>query len=225
MPNIGGPFSSASDYYNSWAIEQLSKGFARPGFPLQIQEWHRHLSNHGRGPFRLIHPDFGLNNFLRDDWYNILSVIDWEFTFTGPAEMFDPLPKRLTAWPDNLDVFGRDQYGTFIDRRMRRVEEDKKYLISLVRSIESAGFYPLPRLSENQSPQQERVIFLIDMFERGKKWVYDHNATNPEIKTEVDQKIDDIFQQFKGWRAIYPAEAYSSDASTDVEDDSEEFQF
>jgi len=69
------------------------------------------ISRDDRGPFRLVHGDFGDNNMLVDEKSNLLSVIDWEKSFVGPAEMAASFPLRLLVYTEALVPTQRDEDG------------------------------------------------------------------------------------------------------------------
>jgi thiamine kinase-like enzyme len=62
------------------------------------------LSVNNTGPFPRCHGDFGHNNIVIDDQYNILSVIDWEMAYAAPWEVFADFPLTLTMIPRAMDA-------------------------------------------------------------------------------------------------------------------------
>ena len=65
---------------------------------------------HDRGPFRLICDDLRPSNVIVDDTLNLRCVIDWEFSYSGPAEFTYCSPWWLLLahpddWEDSLDSF------------------------------------------------------------------------------------------------------------------------
>ncbi len=69
------------------------------------EEWLRASSE--TGPFVLMHGELSKNNFIFDDDYNIVAVIDWEWSRVVPAQFLVP-PTWLVSgsvWPLTRDQF------------------------------------------------------------------------------------------------------------------------
>src|SRR5277367_4876724 len=100
IPTQGGPFKSATDYFTTWAKFMSSTIMAECNHdcPSRISCIARDLSSYDRGPFPIFHPDFGNHNFLVDDQYNIVSVIDWGGSIALPWEFIQMFPMN----PRNL---------------------------------------------------------------------------------------------------------------------------
>lgn len=62
-----------------------------------LTEWVRPEYNHG--PSILIHGDFRPSNIIIDDDFNILSILDWEWSHTFPAQLLVP-----PSWLTNLEA-------------------------------------------------------------------------------------------------------------------------
>ena len=58
-------------------------------FPKSISNLANRLSIRDHGPFPLCHVDFGYNNIIVDDKYQVLGVIDRESAFAGPWEVLE----------------------------------------------------------------------------------------------------------------------------------------
>ncbi|TLD37546.1 hypothetical protein E2P81_ATG04358 [Venturia nashicola] len=60
-------------------------------------------AEHEKGPFKLICDDFGPANMIVDNAQNlnIVAVIDWEWTYTGPYQLFWSPPRWLLIQPPN----------------------------------------------------------------------------------------------------------------------------
>lgn len=108
---LGGPFDTATEFFKAWAAQSkfekihtqgIITSCGGPGpaadealqamqeFPAQLAK----LLEQGplnpefdKGPFPLRHVDFGHNNIIVDDEWNILGVIDWEYAIAAPWEM------------------------------------------------------------------------------------------------------------------------------------------
>ena len=123
IPELGGPFCNAADYYCAWAVFQKEnprrRGKPDP-FPERISKAAHFLSEHPSGPFALSHPDFGYHNFLvDDDDYNLLAVIDWNGARVQPIEFSAVLPMFLSSLPP---IFWR---GGRFDNEERQNQEAK----------------------------------------------------------------------------------------------------
>lgn len=65
--------------------EHFSEVFSSvSSFPNSIAKLADRLSICDQGPFPLCHGDFGHNNVIVDDDYEVLGVIDWEHAYAGP---------------------------------------------------------------------------------------------------------------------------------------------
>lgn len=100
IPTIGGPFSNAADYYRAWALSQndnLYRGGKRDPFPERVSSVAEILSERSMGPFTISHPDFHYQNFIVDDDYNLLAVIDWDGASVRPIEFSAVLPAFISS--------------------------------------------------------------------------------------------------------------------------------
>src|SRR5579859_8024078 len=98
---LGGPYSTATEYYSAWIAKHATEPGATSPFIPQLTEIVESIPEQDAGPFTLHHPDFGVNIIIDDD-YNILAVIDWEQTFTAPIELAGQFPLRLLHFPPDL---------------------------------------------------------------------------------------------------------------------------
>jgi Phosphotransferase enzyme family len=174
LPNgLGGPYSTAAEYYRAWAAQNMSKRGATSDFVSQIYEVASLISKHNDGPFRLVHPDFGHNNIIVDDDFNILGVIDWEKAFVAPSEMAACFPLRLQIYPETLIPLARDKDGRIIDETSRRKVENRELFMTAVASQEDQLFVS-SRLSTDMAGATADVLFLIRMWEEGIPWLYNY---------------------------------------------------
>ena len=74
-------------------------------FPSRVDRIAESLSAHDQGPFPIFHPDFGNHNFLVDDLYNIIGLIDWGGSIALPREFIHNFPTNLRSLHD---VFWRN---------------------------------------------------------------------------------------------------------------------
>jgi hypothetical protein len=116
---IGGPFSLAADYYRAWATYQRENPRAAglSGFPECVSRAAEILSFKPSGPFTLSHPDFGYHNFLVDNDYNMLTVIDWDEAYVRPIEFSAVFPMALSTLHPSM------WQGSSFDTEERRQEE------------------------------------------------------------------------------------------------------
>lgn len=125
LPDIGGPFSCAADYYRAWAIYQREnpRSAGITVFPENVSRAAEILSSQPSGPFTLSHPDFGYHNFLVDKEYNMLAVIDWDEAYVRPIEFAAIFPMALVTLQPRL--WQGSPFDTE-DRRKEQAEADIK---------------------------------------------------------------------------------------------------
>jgi hypothetical protein len=130
-----GPFTSAADYFLSWAAHAefgnldflhgrledndglRSLKQAVISFPSRLKSAVEKRSP--RNPtgyenrYPIVHRDFLLHNILFDDTYNIVGVIDWEFAHSAPLEVFAALTNMYSCFDSNTlrAVTDRDDEG------------------------------------------------------------------------------------------------------------------
>ncbi|RDW68783.1 uncharacterized protein DSM5745_08543 [Aspergillus mulundensis] len=128
LPVLGGPFSTATEFYLAWAKharfptndKEIRKSMqSGPGdetlssihnFPRSVRDLAGKRSACDTGPFPLYHPDFHHSNIIVDDSFAVLGVIDWEGGCAVP-------------WgPDNYDAGGKHRDPDAIRRLSERVQ-------------------------------------------------------------------------------------------------------
>lgn len=147
LPGLGGPFSSAADFFTAWAekarfrwsdefirqrtpkhlVEAVQKSIK--AFPPGLKELSR-TRQFLEGPFPLLHIDFYNSNVIITPQHDIMSVIDWDGAFVGPWEIV-AMAKDLSIIPAALDgpLFAED------DAWRTRAEERKDY-VNFIRTAE-----------------------------------------------------------------------------------------
>lgn len=112
-------------------------------FPLRLREFAANIFVRDHGPFPGFHPDFGHNNIIVDDYYNVLAVIDWEQAYAAPWEVVD-FPLTLALVPKPLTPWDYDQNDEPVDEdTVIRLAEREEY-VDAVRKVErSKGSLPL----------------------------------------------------------------------------------
>ena len=69
--DLGGPYSTATEFYRAWAAKSMNLPESSSDFPFKINCISACISRYDRGPFRLVHGDFGNHNMLVDEDFNL----------------------------------------------------------------------------------------------------------------------------------------------------------
>lgn len=107
---------TAEQLYNMHTFREFAPGWLKPEFD--------------REPFILTHGDFNGRNILIDDNYNIIGVLDWEWSHTVPLQFFTP---PLWLRNNNMGLMAHRSYYAFA------MKEYDKFLL-VVREKEQASF-------------------------------------------------------------------------------------
>lgn len=152
FPDLGGPFSTAAEYFTAWAQHakfpmsesqqhRLPKSLGDEirssirDFPSRLAAMAGRVSLAG-GPFPLYHTDFRHSNLIIDPDYNILSVIDWEDASTVPWEAVE-FPLFLSTTPPPMDApWNYDDEGLPTDPSVRQVWHERDEYVRFVREAE-----------------------------------------------------------------------------------------
>ena len=189
LPNgLGGPYSTATEYYRAWAAANMSKPGATSDFPSRIETIASMISKNDNGPFRLIHPDFGHNNIIVDDDFNMLSVIDWEYSFVGPPELAARFPIRLQMYPEAILPQERDANGRIMDEDWRKMSENREHWVNQV-ALQESSSCDAPRLSSSMFEVQADILFMIRMWEERMPWMYTYQAGVKEGLDMIQQRL------------------------------------
>ncbi|KAL4931868.1 phosphotransferase family protein [Aspergillus undulatus] len=146
LPKLGGPFSTATDFFKAWAkyvkfpstendirsrmssgpVEEILSSIHT--FPSLLHEIAGNISANDTGPFPVYHPDFYHSNIIVNPSFEVLGVIDWEGTCTVPWEMVEPplflgIVAPAMDDPRNYDENGRPKDAD----TKRRLEERVQY--------------------------------------------------------------------------------------------------
>ena len=106
-------------------------------FKTLINDLAESLSVRNNGPFPLCHGDFGHNNIIFDDNYQLLGVIDWEFAFAAPWEISCAFPLTLSTVPPAMSVpWNYDEKGLPKDAEGKQRLLDREEYIAIVREKE-----------------------------------------------------------------------------------------
>lgn len=168
LPGLGGPFDTATEYLEAWAEsakfpnledvrvscngaaggkivdnkeveEKISKLEASIlTFPSRLKKLAANIPLRNDGPFPLIHSDFASWNVLVDDDYNVVGVIDWEYSHTGPWEMVHfamgfmptPAPMSPSEWYDSA--------GMPLKENLKKTFKEMEEYVDVVRQVEQA---------------------------------------------------------------------------------------
>lgn len=201
LPGIGGPFATATEYFQAWATNvryPRSESYIRAAcgphaeevlstttaFPLEISRCANRLAAIAdRGPFPLCHVDFGHNNIIVDNEYNILGVIDWEHAFSSPWEttyfplILQVIPPAIDA-PDNYDTDGRPK-----DVAARAKLIDRVIYLNAIRKYEALSQDESNLSKVLSQPAIERVAAAMRLFEEGKLGLFSKVLTDLETAT------------------------------------------
>ncbi|KAL2890649.1 protein kinase-like (PK-like) protein [Ceratocystis lukuohia] len=192
IPGLGGPFNTATEFFQAWAAkakfglteERLRKASGPyaaeivssvSSFPESLRQLASRLSVLDSGPFPLCHGDFGHNNIIVDDAYQILSVIDWETAFAGPWEIFGDFPLTLTAVPPAMDApWNYNEDGSPKDDDLIQKFADQEYYIAAVVQEEDRNGEETHCLSERlKDTQRQQLVTAMRLYQTGKAGWYD----------------------------------------------------
>jgi hypothetical protein len=157
LPGIGGPFDTATAFFEAWADsvkfkwdnETITNMMQRgpisaeqmvaiiENFPSQIKAIASRLSLRNEGPFPLVHNDFLHSNIMVDEnSFDVTGIIDWEGACTVPCELI-AFPDFLTTMPASFDLPQKyDQDGQPFDEELREMWRERGEYIEMVRLAE-----------------------------------------------------------------------------------------
>jgi hypothetical protein len=189
---LGGPFDTATEYYQAWATKHLYVSSATSDLPVRIHELAPFISRSDRGPFRILHPDFAVHNVIVDEGYNILSVIDWEFAYVGPCELATQQALRHQTYP--LPILTRipgitDKDGNIIDKQWCNLFQQRDEFIGAVSRQEKRLGVPL-LMSTSINGVQADVWWLMQMWSQKKPWILNYPPS-------VDEGVSTILDTLK----------------------------
>lgn len=121
IPGLGGPFATTTEFFQRWCakatfrltsdrLQQSCGPYAAElipsieSFPRKLAMVASRISKPDKGPFPLIHGDFGHNNVVVNNDYQIIGVIDWEKAFAAPWEIARDFPLSLSTVPPAMDA-------------------------------------------------------------------------------------------------------------------------
>ncbi|KAJ5562903.1 hypothetical protein N7461_001664 [Penicillium sp. DV-2018c] len=157
LPGIGGPFDTATAFFEAWADsvkfkwdnETITRMMERApisaermitiidNFPQQIKAMADRLSLCNDGPFPLDHDDFLHSNIMVDEEsFDVTGIIDWEGACTVPWELI-AFPEFLSCMPASFNLpENYDQDGLPVDEEVRETWREREAYIEMVKSVE-----------------------------------------------------------------------------------------
>lgn len=191
IPGLGGPFDTATEFFRAWAAAArfgLTNDRLRDAcgeyadeilasvssFPVSIAALADKLSTHNHGPFPICHGDFGHNNIIVDDDYDVLGVIYWEMAFAGPWEVFGDFPLTLSVVPPAMDAqWNYDESGRPKDTELVQQFADQDDYIVAVRQEEASIGLKDHHLSEAlEDSKRQRLMTAMRLYADGKAGWY-----------------------------------------------------
>lgn len=197
IPGLGGPFATATEFFQTWCAKAtfgLSNDRLHDScgpyaaqlvpsiesFPKKLAMMASRLSNFDKGPFPLIHGDFGHNNIIVDDDYQIIGVIDWEEAFAAPWEIAGDFPLTLSTVPPAMDApWNYDEMGRPKDSILAKKFANQKDYIANIKDAEDArSIAELPRLWNllQDSCKQRLMTAMMRLYPSGKVGFYSNLA-------------------------------------------------
>ncbi|MCJ1313126.1 hypothetical protein MMC25_006803 [Agyrium rufum] len=190
-PGLRGHFDTATEFFKPWAanvecgmpgelLQQACGSFADEIIPSidlfkkSIYELADRLSCHDSGPFPLGYGDFGHNNVIVDEQWNILGVIDWEMAFAGPWEVFEDFPLTISSTPRAMDApWNWNEDGTPKSSISAEKLADQDFYLDIVKHEEEKEEIKYLSLSAVWSdPRKQQVMTAMRLYEGGKAGFY-----------------------------------------------------
>lgn len=197
LPVIGGPFDSATSFFEAWAahtkfpleedrILELMKGgpaqrvlAAINDFPSRVMAAASQILHSNHGPFPLCHADFLHSNIVVDDSFQVLGIIDWEGACTLPLQLVT-FPGFLNAMPilfDSPDNY--DEAGQPVDSHQRQRWEDRTDYVQMVKSAEHKDDVLSRCLGDEKSLA---LAYSMKAYESGKLGFYDEVISDQGVE-------------------------------------------
>ncbi|OCL11280.1 hypothetical protein AOQ84DRAFT_229648 [Glonium stellatum] len=193
LPGLGGPFFTATEFFKAWCAKvkfglsnkRLSEACGPyaaelvpsiESFPTKLAMMASRLSKFDKGLFPLIHGDFGHNNVVVNDDYQIIGVIDWEKAFAAPWEIAGDFPLTLSTIPPAMDApWNYDEMGKPLDPILAKKFANQKDYIANIKDAEDArSITELPRLLNllQDSCKQRLMTAIMRLYPSGKVGFY-----------------------------------------------------
>ncbi|KAL1897921.1 hypothetical protein Sste5346_003773 [Sporothrix stenoceras] len=196
IPGIGGPFDTATEFFNAWAdytkfprrpdeIVEIMRGAPETQqvlssvetFLTRLRDMAPRLAQHHKsdnGPFPLCHSDFLHSNIVVDhDTFDVLGIIDWEGACTLPLELVQ-FPRFLSFMPRNFGSPNRFyEDGMPQDDEERQQWQERQQYLQMVNEYENnegGGDHTLSKCLADESSQA--LPYAMDGFDGGKMGLY-----------------------------------------------------
>lgn len=106
-------------------------------FPAKLAKFANGIcGSNDKGPFPMVHVDYGHNNIVVTPDYKILGVIDWEHAFAAPWQTVDySLTVRMTPKPMDAP-WNYDHDGAPIDDELRTRYKERTEYLEYVKGVE-----------------------------------------------------------------------------------------
>lgn len=182
LPELGGPYNTASEYLEAWAThasfsrakEDIIRCCGPNGdeiaasveeFPAMIRRMASMPLFRNDGPFPLYHVDFGLHNIVVNDVYKVLGIIDWEHAFVAPWQVVN-FPIFLSQTPRAMDLpsnWDENDMPT-TDHGKERMKDREEYLCAV---REYGGVDLAEALSDSELQDLATSLYLYDQGKMG----------------------------------------------------------
>ncbi|KAI1267856.1 kinase-like domain-containing protein [Xylariaceae sp. FL1019] len=207
LPNIGGPFSTASSFFAAWAdhakfpsdgeriLQLMAGGPAKEvleginEFPSRVKSMVPQLcrTKTDHGPFPLCHVDLFHSNIIVDDNFKTLGIIDWAGTCTVPWQVVS-CPPFLRCMPVSFDL--PDKYdcdGKPIDAEDKQRWKERQDYAEMVRLAERATSNDNMLSTCLSDEISQTLAYVVTAYENGKMGFYNRVMDDLErILKQVD---------------------------------------
>ena len=131
------------------------------------------LSDFDNGPFPLVDGDFGHNNAVVNNKYQIIGIIDWEMAFAAPWELAGDFPLTLSTVPP-MDAPWNYEIGKPRDPILAQKFANQKDYIANIKDAEDArSVTGLPRLlNALQDSYKQHLMTVMRLYRSGKVGFY-----------------------------------------------------
>jgi Phosphotransferase enzyme family len=200
IPGLGGPFPTATEFFKAWCakvnfglsnkrLHEACGSYAAElipnitSFPTKLAMMASRLSDFDKGPFPLIHGDFGHNNVVVNNDYQIIGVIDWEKAFAAPWEVAGDYPLTLSTVPPAMDAPSNyNEMGKPTDPILaKKFASQKDYIANIKDAEDARSITELPRLLNllQDSCKQRLITAMMRLYPSGKVGFYSNLV--PEV--------------------------------------------
>ncbi|KAI0880715.1 kinase-like domain-containing protein [Annulohypoxylon maeteangense] len=188
FPDIGGPFDTATSFFEAWAEhtkfplgkDKILLGMrggpadqvltAIKEFPSRIKGMASRLSHNDHGPFPLSHADFFHSNIVVDKDFEVLGIIDWEGAHTLPLELIT-FPEFLNAMPTSFDLpENYDEDGQPVDEEGKERWKSRNNYAEMVKLAEDEDNVLSTCLSNEKGLA---LAYSLTSYQNGKLGFYD----------------------------------------------------